>query len=225
MDKNIGENMKKGFTLVELLAVIIVLGVISMITVSVVTNNISQTKEKTFEVNVMSLLEAAKEYVTKEMENNDFPIEGIEAQKLNLKNNPFISGIVKRNEAGQIELENVTDGNYCVNGIKSDLEITEGGCETLDDTAPTLKLKELKTTRSTTEIMIKTQDSGSGIEYYEYCVNGKCERKEKSETKSIIKEVIKIDELEADKEYKIEVKSVNSNGQTTKQEIVIKQKK
>ena len=228
--------MKKGFTLVELLAVIIVLGVISMITVNVVTNNIETTKKKTFEVNAIGLLEAAKEYVTKEMENNDFPEEGIEAKKLNMKNNPFISGIVKRNEQDQIILENVTDGKYCVNGIRSNLEITEGSCETEDDTAPMLRIKELKTTRNKTEIMIKTQDNGSGINYYEYCYKEvkkqdakdieteECKKVTKEYTKDIIKEVITIDNLEPNTEYVVKVKVVNVKKLEEIKEIKVKTK-
>jgi len=205
----------KGFTLVELLAVIIVLGVISIITINVVTNNIETTKKKTFEVNAIRLLEAAKEYVTKEMENNDFPEDGIEVKKLNMKNNPFFSGIVRRNTQEQIILENVTDGNYCANGIKSDLKITKGNCEKEDDTAPTLKIKELKTTTTKTQIMIKTQDNGSGISYYEYCINDSCEKVEKTGTKEIVKEVVTIKNLEPNKKYKIIVKSVNGKEQST----------
>jgi len=216
--------MKKGFTLMELLAVIIVLGVISMITVNVVTNNIETTKKKTFEVNAIGLLEAAKEYVTKEMEDNDFPKEGIEAKKLNMKNNPFISGIVKRNEQDQIILENVTDGKYCANGVKSNLEITEGSCETEDETAPTLKLKELKTKRTSTQIMIKTQDNGSGINYYEYCINEECKKVEKKGKKEIIKEVITLNDLEINKEYVIKVKAVNGKELEELKEIKVKTK-
>ena len=71
--------MKKGFTLVELLGTIVVLGVIGIITVTIVSNSINTSKKKAFEINAKNLLEASKEYVTKNMENNDFPKEGINA--------------------------------------------------------------------------------------------------------------------------------------------------
>ena len=51
----------KGFTLVELLAIIIVLGVITSITISVVTMNIENAKENSFEVSAKNLLDASKE--------------------------------------------------------------------------------------------------------------------------------------------------------------------
>ena len=209
--------MKKGFTLIELLAVIVVLAVITFITIGVVTNNINASKEKTFEINASNLLDASKEYVSKNMEDNDFPVEGIEAnsENLELKNNPFISGIIKRNENGQIELENVTDGTYCANGVKSNIVVTKGNCESSDDTPPTLKIKELKTTRSEINLMIKTQDSGSGIKEYEYCINSECSKINKNNQKGIIKETIKLSNLNSDTKYTIKVTSINGNDQKT----------
>ena len=214
--------MKKGFTLIELLGTIIVLGVISLITIGVVTNSVKTSRKKAFQVNAINLLDATKEYVAKEMDNNDFPEDGIEAtSKLILtKNNPFKAGIVRRNEEGQIELENVTDGKYCANGVKSNLKITEGNCESADDTPPTLKLKELKTTRNETIIMIKTQDSGSGIKEYKYCIDDQCKTVDKKMNKGLIKDVVKIEQLDADKTYKIKVTSVN--GTTNKNNTVTK---
>ena len=207
--------MKKGFTLIELLAVIVVLAIISMITIGVVKNNIETSRRKTFEINASNLLDASKEYVSKNMENNDFPADGIEAKDLGLKNNPFISGIIKRNEKGQIELENVTDGTYCANGVKSNIVVTKGNCESLDETPPTLKIKELKTTRSEINLMIKTQDSGSGIKEYEYCINSECTKVSKNKEKEIIIEARKIKDLKPKTKYTIKVTSINGNDQKT----------
>ena len=218
--------MKKGFTLIELLATIVVLAVISMITIGVVTNNIEASKQKTFEINASNLLDATKEYVSKNMENNDFPEEGIEAKskELELKNNPFISGIVKRNKEGQIELENVTDGTYCANGVKSKIKISKGNCESLDNTPPSLKIKELKTTRTEINLMIKTQDSGSGIKEYEYCLNNECTKVTKNKEKGIITEAKKIKGLKPNTKYTIKVTSTNGNNQKTTKTIEVKTK-
>ena len=217
---------EKGFTLIELLATIVVLAVISMITIGVVTNNIEASKQKTFEINASNLLDATKEYVSKNMENNDFPVEGIEAKskKLELKNNPFISGIVKRNKEGQIELENVTDGTYCANGVKSKIKISKGNCESLDNTPPSLKIKELKTTRTEINLMIKTQDSGSGIKEYEYCLNNECTKVTKNKEKGIITEAKKIKGLKPNTKYTIKVTSTNGKNQKTTKTIEVKTK-
>ena len=51
--------MKKGFTLVELLGIIILLGLIIMILIPGVTEIINKGKRKAFEVNVKSYIKAA----------------------------------------------------------------------------------------------------------------------------------------------------------------------
>lgn len=222
--------MKKGFTLVELLGTIVVLGVIGIITVTIVSNSINTSKKKAFEINAKNLLEASKEYVTKNMENNDFPKEGINAtdKKIELKNNPFVSGVIKRNEQGQIELVNVTDGKYCANGTKSNIKVTEGECEKIDNAPPTLSLKVLEVTNDKAKIMIKTEDEESGIKEYEYCIKeeDRCETKEKNGIKSV-REIISINKLESNKEYTIIVKSTNGSenkNNTITKEIKIKTK-
>lgn len=59
--------MKKGFTLVELLAVIILLGIISMIAVPLINDQIQLSREKAYEQNVVSIEEAARRYGTTNM--------------------------------------------------------------------------------------------------------------------------------------------------------------
>ena len=52
--------MKKGFTLVELIAVITVLGVIGLIAVPTVNNVINSSKEKAKEVQIKQIIEIAR---------------------------------------------------------------------------------------------------------------------------------------------------------------------
>ena len=54
--------MKKGFTLVELIAVIIILAVIASITYPTVSNSIKNSKEKAYNVQVESIVEAAHKW-------------------------------------------------------------------------------------------------------------------------------------------------------------------
>lgn len=54
---------KRGFTLVELLAVIVVLGLISLLTIPVVDRIIKDNREKADDVNVDTILNAAYDYV------------------------------------------------------------------------------------------------------------------------------------------------------------------
>lgn len=58
--------MKKGFTLVELLAVIIILGAIFAITFPLVTDNIRKSEEKAFNLQKEQIVAAAKDMVIKE---------------------------------------------------------------------------------------------------------------------------------------------------------------
>lgn len=58
--------MKKGFTLVELLAVIIILGAIFTITFPLVTDNIRKTEKKAFNLQKEQIIAAAKDMVIKE---------------------------------------------------------------------------------------------------------------------------------------------------------------
>lgn len=218
--------MKKGFTLVELLAVIIILAVVTTITYNVVSANINETKKKSFEISAFNLLESSKKYVTKYMENNDFPEGGISVldSDLGIKNNSFKSGMIIRNDEGQIELIDVSDGNYCINGTKNDFKITEDDCASSDTTPPELKVKVLKIGRDYVQLMVKTQDSGSGIENYEYCYGigsaDKCKVVNKDNEKLLIKEIVKISNLNPNKTYKIKVISRNgSDNEEIKQSV------
>lgn len=57
--------MKKGFTLIELILVILLLSVIALISVPVVTGIISDAKEKSYNQQINSILSSARTYMTK----------------------------------------------------------------------------------------------------------------------------------------------------------------
>ena len=57
--------MKKGFTLVELLAVIILLGVVTLIAYPVINTQIETAKEQAYKRTIDSIEEAARRYGTK----------------------------------------------------------------------------------------------------------------------------------------------------------------
>ena len=54
--------MKKAFTLVELLAVIIILGIIATITFPIVTSSIRNSKNKAYDIQVRELEESARKW-------------------------------------------------------------------------------------------------------------------------------------------------------------------
>ena len=208
--------MKKGFTVVELLAVIVILAAISLITYSVMSGNIESTKKKSFETSAQNTLAAAKEYVIANFEENDFPEGGIDItnQDMDIKNNKFISGMIIRNSDDVIEVMNLTDGNYCANGSKNNMEITKGSCEASDTTAPIVSVKVLKTKINSAQILVKMQDAQSGLVEYSYCYGieeMKCKTNTLNNERSVVKEVINLKELEQNKKYKIKVTVKNNS--------------
>ena len=54
--------MKKGFTLVELLAVIVVLAAISLVIIPAVHGNLNRSREQSYDVQVKNIEEAAKNW-------------------------------------------------------------------------------------------------------------------------------------------------------------------
>ena len=202
----------KGFTLVELLAVIVILAVISLIAYAVIQKNIDVTRKSSFETSVKNMIEAAKEYVVTNYEENDFPEGGIDItnNELDIKNSEFISGIIMKNEVGSIEVVNLTDGNLCANGTKNDLEITSGSCEASDKTAPTLEVKVLKRTSNKVRFLVKMQDAQSGLKELKYSYGDNEKTIELPNKRGMHKQVIEVTNLEAGKKYNFKFTVVNN---------------
>ncbi len=120
---------KKGFTLIELIAVILLIGIISLITVPTVSNIIQESKEKAFKAQAIYIFEATMIYLY-DNDYADIPSEGLDVTIINsIDPNPFITGYVFRNASGKFEIAYVSDGNYCANGEKNNLVITRGTCD------------------------------------------------------------------------------------------------
>lgn len=126
------DKKRNGFSLVELLAVIILLGIISLIIVPSALKTLENSKKKAFENSVVGLITSATNYVG-ESDFTEWPsgltISYIKTNNLfevkNIEN--FTSGTLY-NSYGTITVQNVTDGNYCANGKKNSLTITNGNC-------------------------------------------------------------------------------------------------
>ncbi len=123
------KNMKKkGFALIELLAVIVVLSVIALITVPMIMNVIEKTRKEAFKDSVLGAF-TSLDYYLLENDLQDIPEKGIEVKNLELKNNPFEYGIIIKNSEGELEAVNVSDGKYCAQGEQTKLEINKGECD------------------------------------------------------------------------------------------------
>lgn len=125
--------MKKGFTLVEMLAVFILLALIALIAVPTINKLREQYEEDTFIESIKGILQAAEAFHA-ENDYENYPKEGllISDPRLNIKNaNQFLHGyVIYNDQLGKFEVRLLTNGNFCARGSKDDLEITEGDCET-----------------------------------------------------------------------------------------------
>ena len=134
--------MKKGFTLVELLAVIIILGAIFAITFPLVTDNIRKTEEKAFNLQKEQIIAAAKDMVIKEyvvipdkqsitLYVGDLPRKGLLPIKMiNAKTKLTIS-----NESNVVISRENNSYSYDVNIIDLEEESTEN-----NENAPVIRL-------------------------------------------------------------------------------------
>lgn len=78
---------KKGFTLIELIGVILLLSAVALISTPIINNTIKNTKQKAYNSQKNTLIEAAKRYVT-EIRSNDE--ENFIIHISDLKNNNLI---------------------------------------------------------------------------------------------------------------------------------------
>ena len=109
------KNIRKGFTLVELLAVIVILSVIALITTPLILNVIEEVKEKSSIESVNGILDAAEKYeITSMLEGEttkrfEFP----EDTKLQYKGTKPEKGTLIIDEEGNTSITVLING-YCV---------------------------------------------------------------------------------------------------------------
>lgn len=128
--------MRKGFTLVELLAIILILGIIVLIAFFAVSKIVENSRKEAFKVSVKNAINAVDYYLA----SNDIDAPStkiLSVKDLNLKNvNQFISGVIKIDE-DDYEAVRVTNGRYCASGTSQNLNIVKE-CYELDMTEPQL---------------------------------------------------------------------------------------
>ena len=76
---------KKGFTLVELLAVIVILGLLGALTIPLVEKIIKDNREKVHQVNVDTILNAAYDYAQTNPDYWPDPVDGDEGTTILLQ--------------------------------------------------------------------------------------------------------------------------------------------
>ena len=125
----------KGFTLVELLAVIAILALLVIIALPNVLKMFNQAKKDTFLTEAKTIYkEISKKYISETMKGNKINIISNTNNKLDLESNNLKYNI-KLNNDGSIKEFEVSNGTYCLSGKFNNLselttdKITEGECE------------------------------------------------------------------------------------------------
>ena len=211
---------KQGFTLVELISVIVILAVISVITVPLVASNIDSTRIKSYTVGVNNVMDALNKYLADHMETVEMPKEGIQVpnnniyKRLALKNADYTQGLIIKNSEGVLEVKNLSNGVYCASGTKNNLKVVKGNCTKLDATPPTVNLTSGRITSNTITVVVNGQDEDSNIVEYVYYLAG-----QKIDTTEINSYTFK--NLSPNKSYVIKVEVTDGNGNKATGEKVI----
>ena len=125
----------KGFTLVELLAVIAILALLVIIALPNVLKMFNQAKKDTFLTEAKTIYkEISKKYISETMRGNKINIISNTNNKLDLESNNLKYKVKLKND-GSIKKFEVSNENYCISGKFNNLsdlttdKITEGKCE------------------------------------------------------------------------------------------------
>ena len=212
--------MRRGFTLMELLAVIVVLSITALIATPIIYSILEDADRKSFELSCEEVYKSYDQYqIVEESGKEDFcnifdfanDIEDTKIEdniryepisKLNIKGEIPKKGIYKIcNNERRLVIDN---GKYTCVRDKNGLKILDGTIEENDTTAPIIESITVSSTTNSIKIIVNPKDEMSQIENYYYRIDG-------NETSS--KSNIKIyNNLEKNKEYKIEVVIESQNG-------------
>ena len=125
----------KGFTLVELLAVIAILALLVIIALPNVLKMFNQAKKDTFLTEAKTIYkEISKKYISEAMKGNKISDISNDNNKLELESNALKYN-VKLNDDGSIKKFEVSNGTYCLSGEFNNLsdlttdKIIEGKCK------------------------------------------------------------------------------------------------
>lgn len=125
---------RKGFTLLELLATIVIISIVALITTFAVFGIIDAVRKKAYLESVRSIFKAVDIYMATNQES--FPEDGINVtdEKIKMQNKNFVGGKIIKNERGEIQIERVSNGEYCASGTYDNIRVGKGDCDLLDRT-------------------------------------------------------------------------------------------
>ena len=170
---------KKGFTLVELLAVIAILAILVIIALPNVIKLYNNAKKNTFLTEAKTIYkEAANKYITESMKGNKITyISSNTKNSLELNGSKDIEYKIRLNSDGSVRRFQVKNNSYCINGKYNDTneliidDVTEKECAEIDATYCKSNLSSLSTGSEVTigKYTYKYQnhyDSGGGLNVF-----------------------------------------------------------
>lgn len=207
--------MKKGFTMIELLATIIVFTVVAMIGYNIVLTVIEKAKEQAFTRSVefaMSSFDFARQYHKPEIETIE-----ITSGDLKLEHNRFKSGTIILNDDGYAKALYATDGYYCATGLVGNMVVTKGDCVE-DLTGPAATIESIPSLdKSELIIRVNATDSGLGLDPKAYSFDNGITWQTSNEVtvSSSYKNIIKVRDIVNNittMDYNISKLTINANG-------------
>ena len=163
-----------GFSLFEFMLTLMVILIITVIAVPLILYAIKAFRINAFKNSAYNVIDAVKYYVANSGFDS-FPEEGIEINELDLElnNNIFDSGIVKKTGDNNYQLINLKKNNYCATGTLENMKATDKGCGSLDETAPKIAYIYLKNATSNSITVISSAlEEESELVYFEYSIDG-----------------------------------------------------
>ena len=210
----------KGFTLVELLAVIVVIAIIALIIIPNVTMTVSKSEKDSFRNSAYGILIASKEYYQEQVGEKKFTGKTFDFSKkveLELEGKKPTGGTVTINSDGDIEIK-VTDNKYCAIKefdneditIYSMSEVVDCGGDMEKPSVLNLVANDIKAKGF---MIIGVCDATSGISKYEFSLYKGETLVKKVESKD---GVYVFDNLDEETDYKVNMQCQSKNGITSK---------
>lgn len=217
-------NKKKGFSLVEVLAVIAVLAIIALIAVPLVGNQIESSRRAAFKDSVLEASKGLNIYLNRKQIKMIPGIEdGAGVSIETLKKEDLISKLI----SGRfVEIDDkvyayfISDGNYCAYGPIDDLTVSKE-CEDLDPTAPIIEKDAFRLTSTTNSITVTVDEKkiyDNEFNDVTYTLNVYLKSKKKKSQKQIDgQNIYTFEGLKANTEYSVELVATNSAMKQSKQ--------